>query len=230
MYGARWLPQTTLVILTTACTIGWTGCNKDSPVDPVSSDTNSNENPFTHPDDLGGGLRSIGAWTSIAWPFGPYENPSQWTGWQGERTGGGTINACGGPINSHSGADYYSRDLYRNDGQTMYRPVYAGLAGRVVVAGSDGGYGLSVVIHYPRQRLLIRYAHLSGIAYISVGQNVAIRQLIGYVGNTPGGNFSPHLHLTVYENVDTNPDGSPRYIPNLCRGGTWHACRVYFFC
>ncbi|MFH0952594.1 MAG: M23 family metallopeptidase [Patescibacteria group bacterium] len=172
--------------------------------------------------------RSIGAYTAIAWPF-KYDNPNLWVGWTGDKTNGGMIWSCGGYINSHSGADYYARDLYRKDGTANGRAIYAGLAGKVVRARmNSSGYGGEVVIHYPKQRLLIRYAHLSYIA-VREGQYIRIRQYIGRVGNTPGG-FTAHLHLVVYENVDTNYDGSPKYIPSLCNRDTWHACRIYFFC
>jgi murein DD-endopeptidase MepM/ murein hydrolase activator NlpD len=166
--------------------------------------------------------RSLGAWTSIAWPF-KYESPNLWRGWTGEKTDGGMIWSCRGYINSHSGADHYASDLYRKDGSTHGRRVYAGLSGKVVRARYSSGYGNEVVIHYPKQRLMIRYTHLSYIASnVKEGRSVSIRQYIGRVGNTPGG-FSSHLHLVVYENVD------PGRIPSLCNRNNWHACRVYFF-
>lgn len=167
--------------------------------------------------------KSIGAYTAIAWPF-PWESPNDWRGDENDRTGGGTIQSCGAIINSHSGADYYARDLSRRYQSTAKARVYAGLTGKVVRVERYGP-GWSVVIYYPRQRLCIRYAHMDGIV-VSVGWTVSMRQYLGYVLDQGSGS---HLHLVVYENVPVGSNGYPAYVPNVCYRDTWHACQVYFF-
>jgi len=177
-----------------------------------------------------GETQSIGAYTSIAWPFGPNENPNDWRGDEGDRTGGGTIWACGGWINSHTGADYYARDLSRLSGTTAGRDVFAGFSGLVVKASNTDCYGNCVVIYDHTRRVAVRYAHLQSIG-VTKGQWVNIRQFIGKVGNTGCGTFNAHLHLVVYENINHFNNGDPNQpvIPIVC-DSNFYACRVYFFC
>ncbi len=172
----------------------------------------------------------IGAYTSIAWPFGPNEHPDDWRGDEGDRTNGGMISACGGWISSHSGADYYARDLSRRSGTTSGKKVYAGISGRVVKANWTDCYGNSVVIYDHSRRLAIRYAHLQSIT-VSQGDWVTIRQYIGKVGNTGCGSFNAHLHLVAYENIDhfINGDHNRPVIPTVC-DSDYYSCRIYFFC
>lgn len=212
----RFLFVSLIAVATLVVSAGIQGCGEEKNLPTKSTSTS------TPPVDL-----SLGAWTTIVWPFGPNENPSDWRGVEGDRTGGGTISACGGTINSHSGADYYARDLSRKTGETSGRSIYAGFSGYVVKAGSAGGYGLCVVIYDPSRRLAIRYAHLSEVG-VSEGMCIAARAYIGRVGNTPGG-FSPHLHLVVYENINhfINGDPSRPVIPTVC-DSDYYACRVFF--
>ena len=70
-------------------------------------------------------------------------------------------------------------------------PVHATAAGRVTIAGRDGGYGNMVEINHGNG-LATRYGHLSEID-VKVGQTVHIGEMIGKIGST-GRSTGPHLH------------------------------------
>lgn len=78
-------------------------------------------------------------------------------------------------------------------------PVFASLSGTVMEvnhgAVQNCQYGKWVLVKHGNG-LATLYAHLSEIA-VQKGQNISIRQLIGYSGNT-GYATGPHLHFTVY--------------------------------
>ncbi|MDA3005688.1 MAG: M23 family metallopeptidase, partial [Actinomycetota bacterium] len=77
------------------------------------------------------------------------------------------------------------------------RPITAAKSGKVIVAGSSGGYGNLVVIDHGGG-LSTAYAHQSRIA-VRVGQPVTQGGLIGFVGST-GFSTGPHLHFEVRVN------------------------------
>lgn len=115
----------------------------------------------------------------------------------------------------HNGDDFYAQDWARSCGTTARKKAYAGISGKIVVAGYQSGFGNTVVIYDQRASFALRYAHLSEI-------NVSVNDFalagiteIGKVGNTgtsvqttcqtdPGA----HLHLSLYRNV-TNPNARP---------------------
>jgi len=83
-------------------------------------------------------------------------------------------------------------------------PVYATAAGKVTVAGWDGGYGRMVEIDHGNG-LTTRYGHLSEID-VKVGQTVRIGQVVGKIGST-GRSTGPHLHYeTRVKNEAVDPD------------------------
>ncbi len=82
-------------------------------------------------------------------------------------------------------------------------PVKAAAAGRLIMAGSYGGYGNFTCIAHAA--LSTCYAHMSAFA-ASTGQSVASGQVIGYVGNT-GHSYGNHLHFEVRDG--TQPWGKP---------------------
>lgn len=180
------------------------------------------------PSKTGGSPQTAG-WVAIAWPFGPAEDPAYWRGDEGDRTGGGSVTACGGIINSHSRADYYARDLSRTNASTWGRPVYAGITGVVIRARFDGGYGNSVVIWNPISNIQVRYSHLASFSAWE-GMYVSVRQYIGRVGNTSSyrGYFDPHLHLVVYQGIPVGSNGLPQ-VGYVCMSSTY-ARPCYFFC
>lgn len=77
-------------------------------------------------------------------------------------------------------------------------PVIATADGKVIVAGSKGGLGITVEIKHGNY--LTQYAHLSGIAKdVKKGVDVVQGDIIGYVGST-GISTGPHLQYAMFEN------------------------------
>lgn len=70
-------------------------------------------------------------------------------------------------------------------------PAHATAAGKVTIAGREGGYGNMVEISHGNG-LATRYGHLSKIL-VKVGQTVHIGETIGLIGST-GRSTGPHLH------------------------------------
>lgn len=73
-------------------------------------------------------------------------------------------------------------------------PIRSAAAGTVIYAGWLGGYGNLVVVDHGGG-VSTAYAHMSSIAS-GTGQQVALGQVIGYVGST-GHSTGPHLHFEV---------------------------------
>jgi murein DD-endopeptidase MepM/ murein hydrolase activator NlpD len=92
-----------------------------------------------------------------------------------------------GQARFHGGVDV--RAAYGSD-------VPTAAAGRVVSTGTQGGYGLTVVVeHAPGLRT--RYAHLSA-SLVRVGDEVTAGQPIGRAGRS-GRATGPHLHFEVIQ-------------------------------
>lgn len=70
-------------------------------------------------------------------------------------------------------------------------PVHATAAGKVTIAGREGGYGNMVELDHGNG-LATRYGHLSRID-VKIGQMVRIGETIGRIGST-GRSTGPHLH------------------------------------
>ena len=73
-------------------------------------------------------------------------------------------------------------------------PIRAADSGKVILAGSQGGYGNYTCIQHSGS-MSTCYAHQSSIG-VSVGQSVSQGQVIGATGNT-GNSTGPHLHFEV---------------------------------
>ena len=76
-------------------------------------------------------------------------------------------------------------------------PAHATAAGKVSIAGREGGYGNMVEINHGNG-LATRYGHLSEID-VKVGQFVRIGEVIGKIGST-GRSTGPHLHYETRVN------------------------------
>lgn len=76
-------------------------------------------------------------------------------------------------------------------------PVKAAGEGTVAVAGTRGGYGITVILDHGNGLATV-YAHLSGVA-VTEGAKVTRGQVVGYVGST-GLSTGPHLHFEVRSN------------------------------
>jgi murein DD-endopeptidase MepM/ murein hydrolase activator NlpD len=87
-------------------------------------------------------------------------------------------------------------------------PISAAGAGTVIFAGSQNGYGLTVVIDHGGGVSTL-YAHQSRVA-VGNGQRVSRGQVIGYVGNT-GSSTGSHLHFEV--RVGGSPQNPRRHLP-----------------
>jgi murein DD-endopeptidase MepM/ murein hydrolase activator NlpD len=86
-------------------------------------------------------------------------------------------------------------------------PIVAPAAGRVVFAGSDKGFGLTVEIDHGNG-IRTRFAHCSRLA-VKKGQQVTRGQLIAAVGST-GLSTSAHLHYEIH--VDGQPVDPLKYV------------------
>jgi murein DD-endopeptidase MepM/ murein hydrolase activator NlpD len=81
--------------------------------------------------------------------------------------------------------------------------VHATAAGRITIAGREGGYGNMIEINHGNG-LATRYGHLSEID-VKVGQMVRIGEVIGKIGST-GRSTGPHLHYeTRVDGEAVNP-------------------------
>lgn len=101
---------------------------------------------------------------------------------------GNRVHPITGKTTFHKGIDI---------GASQGSPVYAYANGTINFAGWKSGYGNFVSIDHGNG-MVTRYAHLSAI-YVSVGQQVIVRQKIGAVGST-GDSTGPHLHFEVLIN------------------------------
>lgn len=113
------------------------------------------------------------------------------TSWFGPRASPGGIGST-----NHGGVDLAT---------AMGTPIAAALAGTVIQAGWNGGYGQSVTIDHGGGTETL-YGHMSQIL-TSVGQQVAKGAQIGLVGST-GRSTGPHLHFEVHQGgsrVDPQP-------------------------
>ena len=126
------------------------------------------------------------------------------------RVSSGLSGARFHPINhawaAHKGTDYAA---------PTGTPVRATASGRILVAGTQNGYGKLIHIQH-RGAFSTLYAHLSRVApQVRPGARVAQGDVIGYVGQT-GWATGPHLHYEFrVGNVPRNPvtvalpDGEP---------------------
>lgn len=73
-------------------------------------------------------------------------------------------------------------------------PILASRSGKVLSAGTKGGYGLTVVIDHGDGYETL-YAHCSELK-VSAGQQVNKGDVVGLVGTT-GNSTGPHLHFTI---------------------------------
>ncbi len=105
-----------------------------------------------------------------------------------------------GPVSSAFGLrkDPFSRQVRFHKGLDLAAPegtpVHAALAGEVIFAGYENGYGNTVVVQHA-DGLQTRYAHLAA-AQVKRGEFVRPEQELGEVGST-GHSTGAHLHFEV---------------------------------
>lgn len=91
----------------------------------------------------------------------------------------------------HGGVDFYN--LYKPwdyvlaiDGGTIIDKGWTNIGGNYVRIDHHNGY-------------ITYYGHFSAPAYVEVGQNVSVGEILGPIGMT-GNATGPHVHLAMYEN------------------------------
>jgi murein DD-endopeptidase MepM/ murein hydrolase activator NlpD len=103
-------------------------------------------------------------------------------------------------------------------------PIRAVSAGKVTVAGRNGGHGNYVRLNHAGS-LATGYSHMSRIA-VRPGQSVRQGQVIGYVGST-GLSTGPHLHFEVYRSGKAiNPKSVSFVSTSLLSGSELRAFRA----
>jgi murein DD-endopeptidase MepM/ murein hydrolase activator NlpD len=126
----------------------------------------------------------------------------------GAASGGGCVWPARGSVTSEFGSRWGRLHAGLDIAAPIGTPIWAAKAGTVAVAGTQNGYGTTVVLDHGGGMTTL-YGHQSRLA-VSVGQSVSQGQVIGYVGNT-GRSTGPHLHF------ETRYGGSPRS-PRGCLG------------
>jgi murein DD-endopeptidase MepM/ murein hydrolase activator NlpD len=109
----------------------------------------------------------------------------------------GLIWPVSGPVTSPFGMRWGRMHEGIDIGVPEGTPIHAAAAGIVIYAGWEDGYGNLVVLDNGGN-IATAYAHQSQIA-VSMGQQVAQGQVIGYSGCT-GHCLGPHLHFEVRVN------------------------------
>ncbi|WP_424462871.1 peptidoglycan DD-metalloendopeptidase family protein [Pseudoclavibacter helvolus] len=124
----------------------------------------------------------------LEWPFDPETNTDEF----GPRVSPGGIGST-----DHKGMDF-------GIGVGEGTPIPAAGNGTVVEKGSGGGFGNYLVIQHSGNKRTL-YAHMNAPSSLNVGDGVARKQIIGYVGNT-GNSTGPHLHFETHiDGVPVNP-------------------------
>lgn len=126
----------------------------------------------------------------------------------GAASGGGCVWPARGTVTSEFGSRWGRLHAGLDVAGPIGTPIWAAEAGSVVVAGTQSGYGNTVVLDHGGGMTTL-YGHQSRLA-VSVGESVSQGQVIGYIGNT-GRSTGPHVHF------ETRYGGSPRN-PRGCLG------------
>jgi murein DD-endopeptidase MepM/ murein hydrolase activator NlpD len=95
------------------------------------------------------------------------------------------IDPLSGNVGFHPGIDISA---------TQGTPIRASAAGKVMIAGNEGGYGNAVVLDHGNS-LSTLYGHMTRVA-VAPGQQVEAGDIIGFVGST-GISTGPHVHFEV---------------------------------
>jgi murein DD-endopeptidase MepM/ murein hydrolase activator NlpD len=126
----------------------------------------------------------------------------------GAASGAGLIWPTRGRVTSEYGYRWGRMHQGIDVGAGTGTPIVAAQAGEVIFAGTQGGYGRTVVVAHGGG-LSTLYAHQSRIA-VSDGASVQRGQVIGYVGNT-GNSTGPHLHFET--RINGSAQNPRRYLP-----------------
>jgi murein DD-endopeptidase MepM/ murein hydrolase activator NlpD len=117
----------------------------------------------------------------------------------------GCIWPARGTVTSEYGRRWGRQHAGIDIANSIGTPIWASKAGSVIVAGSQSGYGLTVIIDHGGGFTTL-YAHMSRLA-VSQGARVSQGQTIGAMGNS-GHSTGPHVHFeTRYGGAASNPRG-----------------------
>lgn len=119
-----------------------------------------------------------------------------------------TTNASISTIFRESGEAWSSKwhngvDIAAASG-TPIKAVADGVVVNTDTVENDDGFGNRVILKHSDGRATV-YAHMVEPTSVKVGQSVKKGQIIGKVGNT-GKSYGAHLHLTILDNYDRNPN------------------------
>jgi murein DD-endopeptidase MepM/ murein hydrolase activator NlpD len=153
--------------------IGWNGGSVGSAYSTVQSYYNRTVRPLGMP---GNGN------VSLLFPLSIPTAITSFFGWR--------IHPITGAQRIHTGTDL---------GAPMGTPVLAALAGRVIMTGLMGGYGVAIGIEHTDGRQQTLYAHLSEV-FVKPGDIVQQGAAIGRVGST-GNSTGPHLHFELRQQM-----------------------------
>lgn len=121
------------------------------------------------------------------------------------RSGSGCVWPARGSVTSEYGRRWGRLHAGIDLAGPIGTPIWAAKSGTVIVAGTENGYGKTVVIDHGGGMTTL-YAHQSRLA-VRRGQQVSQGQLIGSIGNS-GNSSGAHLHFeTHYSGSPRNPRG-----------------------
>lgn len=126
----------------------------------------------------------------------------------GRISGSGMRWPVGGPVTSEYGYRWGRLHAGLDISGRTGTPIRAAKGGTVIYAGSQSGYGNTVIIDHGGG-LTTLYAHQSRLA-TGDGADVNTGDLVGYVGST-GHSTGPHLHFET--RVGGSPQNPRRYLP-----------------
>jgi murein DD-endopeptidase MepM/ murein hydrolase activator NlpD len=104
---------------------------------------------------------------------------------------GWRIHPISGSTKMHTGTDIAAPEG---------TPVLAAMAGKVLLADTLGGYGLTIALEHSDGTQQTLYGHLSEI-FVKPGELIQQGAIIGRVGST-GNSTGPHLHLEFRQLTD----------------------------
>jgi murein DD-endopeptidase MepM/ murein hydrolase activator NlpD len=111
---------------------------------------------------------------------------------------------------THQYVDHWAKDINWGGGNDDEgSPLFTSFDGQVIFVGrvsssvnsSANNYGNQVIVYNSAKKLAVRFAHLKK-TIAPMSQLLRTGDYIGDLGGT-GNVTAPHLHLVVYENIDS---------------------------
>ncbi|MEK9158111.1 MAG: peptidoglycan DD-metalloendopeptidase family protein [Patescibacteria group bacterium] len=110
---------------------------------------------------------------------------------------------CGSKKGAYHGSPHNGIDFASGIGT----PIHAIGDGEIIANGvNNPGWGNWVAVRHPNQNNLVSiYAHMSSLAFLQVGTQIKVGEILGFEGKT-GKATGPHLHLSLYKDFFTYTD------------------------